>query len=174
MKRLLVVIVLMTFGGMLFAQDTAAHDVTMNVVDIALIDLNNTATVVLDLSAPAQGGLDPIGDTDNSKYLQYTSLVPSGDTRRVTVQWGALDQAPAGTALLIDVTVPGGLGTSAGQKTISAVAQDVITAIGSCVTGIAGTDGANVLYTFDVVTPASLVVGDTETVTVTFTLTPAA
>ncbi|RPJ04943.1 MAG: hypothetical protein EHM28_13090 [Spirochaetaceae bacterium] len=177
MKRLLVVIVLMAFGGMLFAQ-TAAHDVTMNVGDIALIDLDDTVTVVLDITAPAQGGLDPIGDTDNSKYLQYTSLVAGAARRNITVQWDALDAAPAGTSLSVQITgIAGGSGTRGAYVgapvTISNVAQNLITGIGSCVTGVGATDGAAVQYNFNVVTPGSLVVGDTETVTVTFTLTVA-
>ena len=174
MKRLIVLsIVFMFIAGIVFADDSTAHDVTLNVVDVCLIDLNSTATITLNTIAPAAGGMDPTGDTDNSKLLQYTSLVPSGDHRVITANWGATDAAPAGTSLRLEVTgVPANCGTAGAQITLSDTAQNIITAIGSCATGV-GANGAALLYTFSVDNVNNLVVGDTSTVTVTFTLSDA-
>ena len=177
MKRLLLLsIVMFAFGGMIFAQSTDGHDVTMNVVDIALIDVN-TDEIILELTAPAQGGLDPVGETDATKYLQYTSLVDGATTRQITIEWGGTDAAPAGTRLLAEVIgISGGSGTrgtAGAQVVVSDTAQAIINSIGSCVTGVGATDGANVEFTFDVQTPGSLVVGDSETVTIVYTLTTA-
>jgi len=174
MKRLIVIsIVFMFIAGFAFAADTAAHDVTLNVVDVCLIDLNSTATITLNTIAPAAGGMDPTGDTNNSKLLQYTSLVPTGQTRVITANWGGADAAPAGTSLLLEVTsVPAGCGTAGAQITIDDTARNIITAIGSCATGV-GANGAALLYTFSVDNVGLLVVGDTSTVTVTFTLSDA-
>ena len=55
---------------------------------------------------------------------------------------------------------------------ISNAAANLITNIGSCATGI-GVNGAALLYTFSVDDVTQLQVGDTSTVTVTFTLTDA-
>ena len=174
MKRFIVLsIVFMFIAGIVFAADTAAHDVILNVNEVCLIDLNSTATITLNTTAPAAGGMNPVGDTNNSKLLQYTSLVPSGQTRVITANWDALDAAPAGTSLRLQVTsVPVGSGTAGAQITLSDTAQNIVTAIGSCATGT-GVNGAALLYTFSVDTVSSLVVGATSTVTVTFTLSDA-
>jgi hypothetical protein len=89
------------------------------------------------------------------------------------VQWAALDAAPAGTTLHVQATaVTGGCGTAGAAVTISNVGQNIVTAIPSCVTG-QGANGASLTYTFQVDTPASLLVGDNHLVTVTYTLTDA-
>jgi hypothetical protein len=117
--------------------------------------------------------MDPTGSSDTSKILQYTSLVAAGTTRNVTAAWGGADSAPAGTALLLEATsVPGGCGTAAGQITVSDIAQNIITGIGSCATGT-GASGAQLQYDLDITAVGSLVVGDSSTVTITFTLTDA-
>ena len=178
MKKILSIFLISLVGffltGQLFAlSDTTSHDVTMQVNEIALIDLNNTTAVTLTTNPPANGGEDPVGDTDSSKLLQYTSLVASGVARNITAEWGATDAAPAGTSLKLEATsVPGGCGTGAAQVTLSNVAQNIVTGIGSCATGT-GANGAVLTYTFSIDTVTALVVGDNKTVTVTFTLTDA-
>lgn len=175
MNRLVILALVFIFlSGFVFAaNDSAAHDVTMQVNEVVLIDLNNTGTITLTTNAPVNGGEDPAGDSDNSKLLQYTSLVASGTTRNITAQWGATDQAPAGTSLSLQATsVPAGCGTAAAQITINDTAQNIITGIGSCATGT-GSNGAELTYTFNIDTVGSLVVGDSETVTITLTLTDA-
>jgi hypothetical protein len=174
MKRLVVLtIVFMCISGIVFADDSTAHDVILNVNEVCLIDLNSTATITLNTVAPAAGGMDPTGETDATKLLQYTSLVPSGQSRNITANWGGTDSAPAGTSLRLEVTsVPAGCGTAGAQITMSDTAQSIVTAIGSCATGI-GANGAALLYTFSVDDVSQLVVGASETVTVTLTLTDA-
>ena len=175
MKKIIVVsliTILMGIGSVAFAlSDDAIHDVTMQVNEIALIDLNSAVAITLTTNPPANGGEAPLGDSDASKLLQYTSLVASGVSRRISAQWGATDAAPAGTSLLLEATsAPGG--ASAGQITLSSTAQDLITGIGSIATGT-GANGAALTYTFSIDNVSSLVVGANETVTITFTLTDA-
>jgi len=153
------------------ANDTASHTVTMQVNEVALIDLNNTSNVLLTTTAPTNGGEAVTGTTDSSKLLQYTSLVSAGSTRRITVNWGGSDAAPAGTSLKLEaVSVPASGGSAAGQITVGSTATDLITGIGSVATGT-GANGAALTYTFSVDTVTSLVVGASQTVTITFTLT---
>jgi hypothetical protein len=175
MKRLTTLILMVVFfGGFIYAaNDSASHDVTMQVNEVVLIDLNSTATITLTTNAPANGGEDPTGDTDNSKLLQYTSLVASGTTRNISAQWGGTDQAPAGTSLLLEATsVPAGCGSASAQITIDSTARNIITGIGSCATGT-GANGAEMTYTFQIDDVSQLVVGDNQTVTITLTLTDA-
>jgi hypothetical protein len=159
------------------ASDTATHDVTMNVNEVVLIDLNDTGTLTLNTVAPANGGEDVTGETDNtSKLLQYTSLVAAGTTRNIQVSWsGALDGAcPAGTHLEAEAnSAPAGCGSVVGGGvTVSGVDQNIITNIGSCATGT-GANGAVMEYRLVVDTVSSLVVGDTTSVRLVFTLTDA-
>ena len=155
------------------ASDTASHQVTLQINEVVLIDLNDTGTITLSTSAPTNGGEDPTGSTDATKLLQYTSLVASGTTRNITAAWGAGDSAPAGTSLKLQATsVPASCGTAGAQVTLSNSGQNIITAIGSCATGT-GANGAELTYTFSIDTVSSLNVGDSETVTITFTLTDA-
>lgn len=159
------------------ASDTATHDVTMNINEVVLIDVNNTGTLTLNTTAPANGGEDVTGETDStSKLLQYTSLVAAATTRNISIAWsGALDGAcPAGTHLEAEaITVPGGCGSAVASGVIvSAVDQNIVTSIGSCATGT-GASGAQMEYRFVVDTVSSLVVGDTTSVRLVFTLTDA-
>ena len=170
-KFIWIVICLLLFSTVVFAlDDNASHDITLNVVDVCIIDLNSTATITLNIVAPAQGGQNPVGETDSSKLLQYTSLTSLGNHRVIAANWAAMDSAPVGTSLRLEVTsVPAGCGTAGAQITLSNTAQFLISSIGSCVTGT-GSNGARLLYTFNVDNVSQLVVGDTSTVTVIFTL----
>ena len=169
----LTIMVLMVGSVGVFAlSDTASHTVTMQVNEIALIDLNDITAITLTTNAPTNGGEAVTGDTDGSKLLQYTSLVAAGLTRNITVQADLATPAPAGTSLKLAAVVPGGCGTAAPQVTITNAAQSLITAIGSCATGT-GASGAALTYTFSVDTVALLVVGATTSPTITFTLADA-
>ena len=179
MKRLLVLttIALMSISGFVFAADNGSHNVVLQVLDVCKINLNDASSITLTTIAPVNGG-DPVtGQTDSTKLLQYTSLVPSGQHRKITANWGAADAAPAGTALLLQVdSVPANCGNNVAPAgtpiTLSNVAQDLIDTIGSCATGV-GANGAGLTYTFSITDVNNLVVGDNQTVTVTFTLTDA-
>jgi hypothetical protein len=157
-----------------FAQTaTATHPVTFNVPAIAMMQLDTVTTVTLAVGNPASAGLSPVGATDATKHLWYTTLNTAATTRRITVEWAVTDTAPAGTSLDIQATaVTAGCGTGAGLLTMTdldATAQDFVTGIPSCATGQAA-NGATITYTLNVDTPADLVI-ETHTVNILFTLT---
>lgn len=172
-RVLLIGTVILALGvcGALYAANEDGHDVTLEVSAIAEIAV--TADVSLTVSAPATPGAIPQNDSDNSAYLQYTSTVPTGQTRSISAAWGGTDAAPAGTRLRLQASPPGGMGTGAAAITVSGSAQNVITAISSCYTGTGGTDGAQLTYTLEVTDATALVANASETVTVTFTMTDA-
>ena len=170
---LLTAVLLLWLAGMetaFSASDTASHSVTMIVNEIALIGLNNTAPITLEMGTSTSTGEAPRDVTDNGKLLQYTSLVPDGATRSIIAAWGASDVAPAGTSLKLQSTsVPADCGTAASQITISGTAQSIITNIGSCATGV-GVNGAELTYTLSVDDFTQLTASDSKTVTITYTL----
>jgi hypothetical protein len=177
MKKLGLLCVLLLLSVGLFALTaTANHQVQLNVNEVAVLALNSTATITLEITPPVVAGDEPQGDTDATKLLRYTSLVPDSTTRRMTVAWGALDVAPNGTELAVEITnvLPTNCGTAvAGGVVISDTAQDIITGIGSGRTGSNAGDGAVVSYAFNITDLNALDVGDNHLVTVTYTLTDA-
>lgn len=172
---LTVPLLLLLAGSALGQANVDSHTVTMQVADMAVLNLVG-GNITLSIAAPGTGGQQPADDTDATCYLQYTATVPSAQTRTITVAWGGADSAPAGCSLRVTATPSGtaGEGSTAGQRTISSSAQTVVTGIGSCYTGTGGTDGANLSYVLTVTDPASLVSGDSEVATVTYTLTDSA
>jgi hypothetical protein len=177
MKRtsvLVVVVCCFLTAGVTLAADTATQTVQLNVDDICLIDVTGDPPA-LAITAPAAGGQPPQGDSDNSTYAQYTSVVCSGTARAVTANWGAADAAPAGTQLSLEVTsLTAGCGSIvAGGVNMSSTAQNIVTGVGSCATGVGATDGAQLTYTLSVTDVTQLDACDDQTVTVTLTLTDA-
>ncbi len=171
-KRLVVglLILLLALSKSIFAaSDSDDHDVTIELGEVALIDINSTATITLTTAAPTAGGEPPTGDTDNSKLLYYTSVVAAGESRNITVNWAGSDSAP-GLSLKVEATsVPAGCGTAAAQVTIGKTAANLITNIGGCATGT-GASGAEITYTLTVDDTSQIEAGP-NTVTITFTLT---
>jgi hypothetical protein len=174
MKGLLVIAIIFTFGAAIgYAGDTASHGITLSVTDVCRIHLNSASEIKLALSAPAAGGSAPEAKTDAGKALRYTSIVPSGGSRKITVNWGPADSAPAGTALYLSVAnLPAGSGLATGRKKLSGKPQDLIVNIRSCVTG--GACGqAQLSYSFQIADVTGLISDDARKLTVSFTLTDA-
>ena len=175
MRKIIVLLALLALTGAsaFAASATANHPVQLNVPEIVMLNLNSIATVTLAVQPPASGGLPPTGQTDATKVLWYTAVNATTLHRNISVKWGGADAAPAGTSLHVQATaVTSGCGTAGAAVTISSVAQNIVTAIPSCVTG-QGANGASLTYTFQVDAPANLLVGDNHLVTVTYTLTDA-
>jgi len=166
------VILVLLFFSIFSAQTQDTHPVTINISGIAVVALSG-GNISLSVAPSGTGGQPPQDDTDNSCYLQYTSCVPSGQTRTVNVVWGAGDSAPSGCELLVTLVPSGGLGegSSSGERSITGSAQIVITGISNCATGTSATDGASLFYTLSVTDASNLVAGDSRSATVTYTLT---
>ena len=159
--------------GLALATDTSTHDVTMQISSMCAIDVAG-GNITLTVTAPTTGGQTPSNPTDNTTYLQYTSTVPSAQSRALSAKWGASDAAPGGCSLKLQASPQAGEGTGGSQITLSDTAQDIITAISNCATGTGGTDGAQMTYTLSVDDFSSLVANDNKTATITFTLEDAA
>ena len=157
--------------GVVFSGNTDNHDVTLQVNSIAEVAV--TTDVSLTVMAPVTPGDVPQDDTDNTAYLQYTSTVPSGQTRVITAAWGGSDSSPAGTQMKLQASPQSGKGTGAGEIIVSSSSQSIITSIGSCYTGTGGSDGAQLTYTLEIMDATALEANASETVTVTFTVADA-
>jgi len=161
--------------GFISAATTVNQTVTMQVNAICVLAVTGNPST-LTVSAPASGGQTPTNPSSSATYAQYTSTVPASQSRKLTAAWGASDAAPAGCSLKLSATPSGGTnqGATAGQITLSATAQDIVTTIKSCATGTSASNGAQLTYTLSVDTLTSLVASESKTATITLTLTDAA
>jgi hypothetical protein len=163
-------------GSLFAANDSANHDVVITINEVVLIDIApDTTAINLASIAPLVGGDAVTGSSNSTKYLQYTSLVAGGTTREVQARLDALPTVTGVSVSLVSADPAGGPeeGTAGPAVTLSTVDQAIITAISSCATGTAATDGANLTYTLVIDDVSQLVVGATDTVNVTLTLTDA-
>ena len=165
----------------LFAQDTNAgsHTVTISIPEVAILDLEGGSSITLAPTPPSEAGnaFDFTSATDNSIWVNYSSIVASGKQRTVTAEISA---GTVPTGLLLKVIAgsysgsgKGTLGTPGAQITLSGTAQAIISNIGSCYTGTGASSGHQLTYNLvlnSVNDYDKLVQGSTP-VTVTYTIT---
>jgi len=177
MKKLVSIIATLIFttGVTMASQPTgddtneASHRVGIIVPTVALVDVEgaNGEASSINLN-PSVSGLEA-GDavnfssaTDNSLWLNYTSIVESGilnshgnnsNARSISakISDGSL---PGGVSLLLTVgSISSGNGTkghsAASNKALTTSAQDVVTGIGTCYTESGEGKGHQLTYTLD-------------------------
>jgi hypothetical protein len=136
--------------------NSVAHVVNVSIPEVFLVDIepSNATTISLAPSAPTEAGLglDFSGATNNSLWLNYSSIVENAThTRKVTVQI-TNGTVPSGVDLKVSAAAAAGgtgtVGTPTGTITLSTLAQDFVTGIGSCYTGDGTSKGHNLTYSF--------------------------
>jgi hypothetical protein len=184
-NSILAFVFLLIFVGAVSAADTNTdnHKITIGIPNIALLDIEPDndgfdMDVTQAVSNEAGNPLD-FEVTNATKWLNYTSVVNQGQTRRITAQIteGAL---PSGVSLKVQAatstTGKGTLGTTTGIKTLlTSGTVDVITGIGSCFTQNGANKGSLLSYSIEMDDEnssswANLVATDYE-VTITYTIT---
>jgi len=176
MKKILAILfAFFIFVSSIFAaSDDSIHDITVSVPEIVIMELNGTSEITLTVTAPTAGnaGNFVTGDSDNSKYLYYTTLVANGTTRTITAQLDA-NFTTGGIGVQLTATPDGGTneGTSAGVITLDNTAKVIVNNIGSCATGRGIGQGTQLLYELIITDETALEVGAGDTVTITLTLT---
>ena len=158
-----------------------AHVVNVSVPEVFILDVEpkNATTISLAPTAPTEAGnaLDFSGATNNSLWLNYSSVVENATTtRKVTVQI-TNGTVPSGVDLKVAAaTAVGGtgtVGTPTGTISLTNLAQDFVTGIGSCYTGDGSSKGHNLTYSF-VLEPGNyskVYSTSTTPITVTYTIT---
>jgi len=173
MRKLLLaslMVAVLAFGVAAVTTDDATSVFNVGNNEIAVLDVSGTAGNLL-LVEPATGGDAPAAVSDDTTYLQYTVVVISAATKKITAQitTGSL---PTGTLLKATTAPAGSQGTL--QENISVTtgdAAEVLTAISSCATGVDGTDGAKVTWTLSANTVAEMVSTEAASITITYILT---
>ena len=166
----LVILALVAVGA--YAQTTANHDVTMNVAAITRLGLDSGTTVTLDLDSAAittAGATTGSDSALDAHYLRYTVVTTGATPRRVTAAISA-GAVLGGTSLVINANPTGTNQGTGATITMTGVAQDLITNILSCATGVAAASGAPLDYTLNAVDVTLLNAGDSATVTILYTI----
>ena len=130
-------------------------NIAITVPSYALLDIapNNTA-FNLNLIAPTEAGnLATISASNATKWINFTSAVGVGITRRITAQVSGT--LPTGLNLKLVVSNYAGsgagtLGTSAGTLILSGTAQTAINNIGGAFTGDGINNGYNLNYSLEI------------------------
>lgn len=156
-----------------FAQTSA--NISIAVPSYALLDIapNNTA-FNLNLVAPTEAGNIPTISVSNStKWINFTSAVGVGITRRITAQVSG--SFPTGLNLKLVVsnyagTGTGILGASGGTLLLNSTAQTAISNIGGAFTGDGINNGYNLNYSLEI-SNYSLLRGQSNTFSIIYTLT---
>jgi hypothetical protein len=174
---LVLAMVLVSLVSTLAAQTTGTATATVTINDVALLAVNTATPPTFVVDDPADAGALPvITPAGTPTYLQYTVVVASGDTKKITAEsdttmldglklhvWAA---TPTGTGG-VGEPVPGGLKVD--SLYVADSASDLITNITSSATGSGTTQGPAVYYTLSI-DAASLGTMETTGATV-FTIT---
>lgn len=160
-----------------FAQvdsDVETHALDVTVPDVLLVDVEgasgNTATITFVDPIEAGTALDATADT---LWLNYTSVIPTGVTRKITA--GLSATSPAGVTLTLragasNFNGSGTTGTvSSSTQTLSTSPVDFVTGIGSCWTADGENNGVELIYDASITDYASLEAALTN-LTVTYTI----
>ncbi len=163
------------------AQDseTSNQSLDMGIPEVCLLD-TDAGAISLELTT-TEAGAQITGGTGTG-YAQVSSIVSAAETRTITA---TITGVPDGTSLNVDTATPSngnqggtlGTGTSDVSLVNGAGAVTLVTAIGSCYTGTASSDGFVLSYTWDsgaAGTYGNIVAttGSTATVVLTITNTP--
>lgn len=150
-------------GTAMAASDTATHDVTVTLSEIAELAVAG-GNITLTFAAPATPGNLPAAVSDATTSLAWTSNVAAG-SRAVTAELSTA--YTAGIALKVTVTSPAGTnGAPTAQVTLTAVAQNVFT-------GITNENCSAATLTYEA-SLSQMIAPTSETKTVTYTLLDAA
>lgn len=182
LKSLTVVAVIVLATTNVFADgdnNANAHNLTINIPEVALLDLEGSTAVTLAPTAPAEAGdaLSFASSTNSNIWVNYSSIVGTNETRNVTAQITS-GSVPEGVNLKVAAAADAGqgkgtVGATAGTVNLSSTAQSVITGVKSCYTGNGTSKGHNLTYTLELSSDddyAKLVQGSTN-LTITYTLT---
>ncbi len=163
------------------ATETLTQDVGVTVQSVAQMAITGLGVPVFTVSsAPTPGGAPSIVRDTYDRYLQYTSIAPTGESRTLQAQLSAA--APAGMAVRLSTNATNGsgavgvaqyTGTGAGAALLSTTPVDLVTGIGTGYTGDGATDGLLLSYELAMTEDLDQIGTGTQMLEVTFTLASA-
>jgi hypothetical protein len=154
-KNIALVLFLLVFGNLSAQENHGSHQITLTIPEVALINVYSNSAISLGNNTVVEAGKPlNIEDTDNSVWINYSSIVGSqtqpGRDISIRISEGRI---PDGVKLYVKVAKDMGAGAGKIGKPIE-IAQEltsnpmtIITDIGSAYTGAGANKGNNVEYT---------------------------
>lgn len=138
-----------TFG------QTSSVGVSFSLPSVALLDVEpNANSINLSLTAPTEAG-SMVTNTasNNTKWINFSSAVTPGQTRRISAQISGV--MPNGLNLVLNTSTYSGagagtLGSRVSPITLTASSQTIINGIGGAYTGNGASNGYNLTFTLSI------------------------
>lgn len=132
------------------------HAVAILIPEVAILDVEGGNNISLSVKPPTEAGdaVDFSEATDNSTWLNYSSVVGTSETVRSVSARITKNSIPGGMILKVIASADAGngdgtLGSSSGNVTLTSTNQTVISGIGSCYTGDGLNNGHNLTYSLE-------------------------
>ncbi|MBU0528668.1 hypothetical protein KKF86_02805 [bacterium] len=152
-RRLVIALLIVSISIAYSDNNTDSHNITLTVPQIALLDIESAGSndISITLLEPAEAG-DPLASqTDNSLWLNVTSIVTSGASNDISV---SIDQTVPGLDLKVVAAVyagsgKGSWGTPNAEVTLTTGDQTLVGGITSGYTANGAGNGFQLTYTVD-------------------------
>lgn len=172
--KYVLVIVFCFYHCVSFCQTQATVGVGLFLPEVAMLSISPTNTNInLSFSPPSQAGQRVQNNqSDNSKWLNFTSAVTVGKNRRIMAQVTS-GNLSTGYSLVLETTKIGGtgnLGSAVPSIELSSSSQNIVAGIGGAFTGT-GSNGYNLRYSLRIKDYSLLKVENNAYYSITFTLT---
>ena len=162
-----------------YSQDSNSdgHQVSIVIPEISLLDIESAGSndISLTMVAPGEAGETIADQTDNSLWLNVTSIVAAGGTRDISVKIDAPITGLDLKVVSLDYSGSGfgSWGTAQPEITLSATDQILVNDLKSGYTFDGAGNGYNLTYTASPQADADFgdLAADTKNITVTYTLT---
>lgn len=165
---------ILAMGLCAFAQPS--QPVSVGIPEVAQIDIEpNNSGITLSLTPPSEAGNTASNNSNNSKWLNYTSAIePGGPSRQVLAQITS-GTLPDGLELTIEANGysgvgQGSFGASTSTISLSTTPQAIVTNIGRSFTGNGVSNGHQLNYELVIDDFGALDADDSQIITVTFTM----
>ncbi|GEM_PF-628769 len=139
------------------ASETMTQDVSVLIENVSQMAIQGTGIPAFIVSsAPTAGGQPGVSKAPYDQYLQFTSVVPNGETRTIQAQLSS--PLPTGVAVRLATSAPSGTGevgvaqhegAGASGALLSTTPVDLITGIATGFTGDGSTDGVLLDYALE-------------------------
>lgn len=152
-KYLFVLLLLSTYKG--FSQTTVTTNASINLPLVALMDVEPAGSIALDFAGPTEAGsILSSSATNSTKWINISSAVTTGLTRRITAQVSGT--VPTGVRLKLSIASAisgaGTRGTPVAPIFLTTTAQTIINTIGGAYTTSGSGVGFNLTYSLDIQT----------------------
>lgn len=177
LNRLLLAILVVSVSTAFADSNTDNHTISIVIPQIALLDIEpeGSKDISITMVEPTEAGDAPADQTNDKLWLNVTSIVAANATRSISV---SINAAVAGLDLKVVAAAYygagfGSWGTAQPELTLSASSQNLVTGIKSGYTANGDGNGYRLTYTVSPKGDNTFgdLVADTESITVTYTLT---